>query len=217
MTKHFSTQQLLQDYGILFDNLKTQEIIKKELAEYGYDDAEVAKGEALYNKAKQLYMLKIKEEQQQTTAYAVFTDKFEELIKVFCKDRKKAKIVYKDKLDVLTNLRIKDNIPRRMANTMDSINIFYETLNDDAALRAPLARLKFTDEVLAEHIALFQETQKAYSAYTEEKGETQDATKAKNKAIHELEEWVSEFFSIAKIALEDHPQLLESLAKFVRS
>lgn len=49
------------------------------------------------------------------------------------------------------------------------------------------------------------------------RGENQQATKDKDKAFADLEKWVSEFYSIARIALEDKPQLLESLKKFVRS
>lgn len=50
-----------------------------------------------------------------------------------------------------------------------------------------------------------------------EKGESQDATKLKDTAFIELDDWMSEFYVVAKIALEDNPQLLESLGKFVRS
>ncbi|MGV4509086.1 hypothetical protein ACQ1Q1_11960 [Ornithobacterium rhinotracheale] len=51
MRKYCSNQQILQDYGILFENLNTQTELKSTLAEYGYDDAEVKKGKILYDKA----------------------------------------------------------------------------------------------------------------------------------------------------------------------
>ena len=50
-----------------------------------------------------------------------------------------------------------------------------------------------------------------------EKGESQDATKLKDTAFGELDDWMRDFYAVAKIALEDNPQLLESLGKFVRS
>lgn len=50
-----------------------------------------------------------------------------------------------------------------------------------------------------------------------EKGESQDATKLKDTAFGELDDWMREFYAVAKIALEDNPQLLESLEKFVRN
>lgn len=53
--------------------------------------------------------------------------------------------------------------------------------------------------------------------YLLKKGESQDATKLKDSAFGEIDDWMSEFYAVAKIALEDNPQLLESLGKFVRS
>ena len=50
-----------------------------------------------------------------------------------------------------------------------------------------------------------------------EKGEAQAATKARDAAIDELQDWLSDYLAIAKVALEDNPQLLEGLGVLVRS
>ena len=52
---------------------------------------------------------------------------------------------------------------------------------------------------------------------TIEKGETQNATKVKDQAFTAIEKWMRKFYAVANIALEDNPQLLESLGVFVRS
>ncbi len=216
MKKSYSKQQLLQDYGILFENLNTQLQLKTELAEYGYDDAEVAKGKTLYDEAQGQYQKNIKEKQEETSAYAAFSEKFDELIKVYRKDRKKAKIVYKEQDEVLKNLKIKGESSRRMADLLTEISVFYLTLNQDEALLTPLNRLKITEEHVSTQLTQLKDAEKAYAEYVREKGESQDATQQKELAFSAMEKWVREFYSIAKIALEDHPQLLESVAKFVR-
>ncbi|MRI63077.1 hypothetical protein EDM00_03585 [Ornithobacterium rhinotracheale] len=217
MKKYFSNQQTLQDYGILFENLSTQAELKTQLAEYGYDDTEVQKGKTLYNKAKEVYQENIKEGQEETTAYAQFTAALEQLLNTYKTDRKKAKIIYKDQPEILKNLRIKGQSSRQMANLLDEVSTFYRSLKDDSTLLSPLNRLKVTEDSVNAQITQLEKTQKAYATYTQEKGENQDATKRKNAAFADLEKWVKEFYSIAKIALEDRPQLLESIAKFVRS
>ncbi len=40
---------------------------------------------------------------------------------------------------------------------------------------------------------------------------------AKDAAFAQIDDWMSEFFSVARIALEDEPQLLEALGKIVKS
>ncbi len=217
MKRNYSNRELLQDYGILFENLKTQDTLKTELADYGYDKYEVSKGRELYIKAQKWYEKNVKESQEKTSAYASFSEKFEQLVEIYRKDRKKAKIVYRKQDDILKILQLKGQMPRRMVKLQDTIRIFYQTLFEQEALQTPLQRLKITVEHIVAQLNLLKSTEKAYAEYIREKGEGEDATKQKDLAFSELEDWVQEFYSIAKIALEDHPQLLESVAKFVRS
>ena len=45
----------------------------------------------------------------------------------------------------------------------------------------------------------------------------QEATKKKDAAFAKMDNWMSEFYAFARIALEDQPQLLEALGKVVKS
>lgn len=80
-----------------------------------------------------------------------------------------------------------------------------------------LQRLKITAQHVTNQLTNITQTQQAYADYIREKGESQQATQDKNKAFDAVTKWVSEFYAVAKIALEDQPQLLESVAKLVRS
>ncbi|WP_439182311.1 hypothetical protein [Carboxylicivirga taeanensis] len=55
------------------------------------------------------------------------------------------------------------------------------------------------------------------TTYLLEVGESEAATKAKDEALGKLDRWMSEFYAVARIALEDQPQLLEALGKAVKS
>lgn len=217
MSKYISEQQQLQNIGILFNNLSEGSPLATELAEYGYTTAEIAKGKALYTQAQTLYQTNIREGQEETQAYANFKKELTLLNATYATDRKKARIIYKENPEVLTNLRLKGKTPYAMATLLENIGVFYNTLKNNESLRTPLQRLKITETTLDAQLAQLSKTEKAYAAYAQEKGENQQATKDKNKALNEVDKWVREFYSIAKIALEDKPQLLESLAKFVRS
>ena len=57
----------------------------------------------------------------------------------------------------------------------------------------------------------------ARTEYLKEIGESQAATKAKDAAFAKIDDWMSEFYAVARIGLEDNPQLLEALGKIVKS
>ncbi len=64
---------------------------------------------------------------------------------------------------------------------------------------------------------LISELETARAVYLKEKGgESQDATKGKDAAFAKIDDWMSEFYAVAKIGLEDNPQLLEALGKTIR-
>lgn len=50
-----------------------------------------------------------------------------------------------------------------------------------------------------------------YNQQLKEKGEAQTATELRNEVLYALQDWMSDFIAIAKIALEDKSQLLEML------
>lgn len=55
MGKKKSETQLMQSYSVLFENVKKDTVLAAELAEYGYNAAAIAQGEALYNNFVQKY------------------------------------------------------------------------------------------------------------------------------------------------------------------
>ena len=210
-------QKLLQSYGVLFENIKKDTLLATELAEYGYDAETIAQGEILYNTLLEKYSSNVTETAQETTAYAAFNQTFKSLLETYKTDRKKAKIVFKDQADVLKNLKVDGAMPVRNASIIDIMKIFYETLKNNETLLVVLNRLKVNAEHVDGQLNNLTLTQQAYATYIQEKGESQQATIDKNKAFDAVTKWIAEFYAIAKIALEDKPQLLESVAKLVRN
>lgn len=206
-----------QNYGSIFENISKNEVLKTELAEYGYDDTEIAKGKALYDTAKAKIDTNKTETTEEKLAYEKFTQKFEELKTAYTTDRKKVKIIYKDEDAKLSALAVKGVASIRISEILDNADTLYKQLKANEELLTPLKKLKIDEVYLDTQIALLEEVKALYQAYTKEKGESQQATKDKNLAFSNMEKWVREFYAIAKIALEDKPQLLESISKFVRS
>ena len=64
---------------------------------------------------------------------------------------------------------------------------------------------------------MINELETARAVYLRELGESQEATRTKDAAFAKIDDWMGEFYAVAKIALEEKPQLLEALGKSVKS
>lgn len=214
---YLSNEKMLQNYGAMFENLAKDIELKTELAEYGYDEAKIQEGKALYDKARQTFDANAKETREETSAGLAFQEKYQETLKDYTTDRKKARIIFEGNEEAIRNLSLKGRTAKIISKSLEEMRAFYQVLDTTSALLTPLAQLKITPERVKTQLQNLTETDKKYADYMQEKGESQQATKDKNDAFDALDKWVSKFHKIAKIALEDKPQLLESIGKFVRS
>jgi len=212
-----SEAQILEQYRVSFENVENQLEIATIMAEFGYDETLIAEGKSLFTKTQNAYNNNKTEDDETSEAYNNFTTKKEELSIVYMLHRKKGKVVFRKDASTLNNLGLTGSLPRIYVKWLETVKKFYSTAIGNTKIETELARLKVTPTELQDTVALIAELESARAEYLKEKGESQDATKLKDAAFVELDDWMREFYAVAKIALEDNPQLLESLGRFVRS
>ena len=206
----------LELYRIALENAETQPEISAIMADLGYDSTVIAEGKALLTKTRTAYDANKTEDDETSAAYADFTSKKEQLEDTFNTHRKKAKVVFRNDSLTADKLAISGTMPRTYIKWLEAAKKFYSVTSVDTTIQAKLARLKISVDDLTAANTLISELDVARAVYLKEKGESQDATKAKDAAFAQIDDWMSEFYAVAKIGLEDSPQLLEALGKTIR-
>lgn len=212
-----SQTEILEITRIALENVETNPVIKPLMEALGYNTAKIDEGKTLLSTAKTQYNKNQELEDIKLKAYKTFEDKRIEIDNTYSTDRKKAKIIFKTDAVVFRELGLKGSLPRTYVKWLETVSLFYNTLNAQPDLLAKLASLQITAEHITNQIAALNELETLRAAYIQTKGNSQNATKTKNKAFVALEKWMSNFYAIARIALEGEPQLLESLGKVVKS
>lgn len=122
-----------------------------------------------------------------------------------------------DDYKAMDKLEISGTIPVAYVKWLETVRKFYKIAIADSDIQTKLARLKISLDDLNAAQAIIPEVESLRSAYLKEKGESQDATTVKDTAFAKLDSWMSEFYAVAKIAMEDNPQLLEALGLVIKN
>ncbi|BDD10094.1 hypothetical protein FUAX_25260 [Fulvitalea axinellae] len=207
----------LEHYRIALENVLLQPEIASEMAELGYGPETIAAGKTLLDNTRQAYGHNQTEDNETSAAYEDFLQKKEGLAKTYRTHRKKAKVVFRKTPLTADRLGITAPIPKSHSKCMENYRKFYIEASADTATQTKLATIKVTADDIAAGITAINEIETARATYLREKGESQQATKAKDQAFSELDDWMTDFFAVARIALEEKPQLLEALSETVPS
>ncbi len=209
--------ETLELYRVALFNVETQPEIGIIMADLGYDTAVIAEGKTLLSEARSAYDLNKTEDDETSAAYTTFKSINEQLEDTYNLHRKKAKVVFRNDALTAETLDVSGAMPRSFVKRLETVRKFYSVAIADTAIQSKLARLKVTSDELIAADKLIVLVESARSVYLKEKGESQDATTTKDKAIAKLDDWMSEFYAVARIGLEDKPQLLEVLGKKVKN
>jgi hypothetical protein len=215
--KSNSEAAVLEQYRVSLENVKKQPTISSILGEYGYTPEVIAVGEGLYAGTSLVYKLNKTEDDETTATYAVFSEKKTGLSGLYKVHRRKAKVAFRKDPVVLQLLAVNGSQPRVYVKWMENVKKFYAEISNSEGLKGKLLIFKVTEEEVAQATNLIIETEAARAEYLREVGESEDMTQQKDAAFSTLEDWMSEFYAVATVALEDHPQLLESLGKSIKS
>jgi hypothetical protein len=90
------------------------------------------------------------------------------------------------------------------------------TIGDDK-IKAEVIKFRYDDARLEQGKALLQDAGKQILQKDKERGEAEDSTQVRDAKLDELDEWTADYKTIARVALEEHPQLLEKLGIKVKS
>jgi len=212
-----SEAEILEQDRVALENAESQPEIAAEMTELGFDTAKINEGKAILADTRQKFDSNKKEDDETSVAYADFSSKKSELEDIFTLHRKKAKVIFRNDPVTAEKLAISGTMPRTYISRTEAAKKFYSVALGDTNIQTQIARLKISVKDLKAAEKLIKDLEASRAVYLKERGESQDATKIKDAAFIKLNDWMSEFYSVARIALEDNPQLLEALGKVVKS
>lgn len=208
--------QRLEEHRVLIFNSSKPEVTPF-LAQLGVDSAYLATGETLYNEVMNLFQNQTIEKQEERLAY----DNYDQL-KVDCKyvAKKNFKLIrLASRADSDLQNRLKIYVPREttIEEWIKQTLEFYELVLIESEFLASISRLGITTESITKDKTDLESLKSLRNEAISEKGQAQEATRIRDEKMDQLDDYCYELETIATIALEGQPQLLEMLGILVRS
>ncbi len=181
------------------------------LAEVGYDTKKMQVGKQLHQKVLERNEGQKKEygEQHQATENVNMAKK--SFHKIYIKHVKIARVALENNLSAYTALELGGKRKRSLSGYVAQGQLFYGNLLKNSEWKAAMEEYKVTTQKLEEGQQGLENIKSLYETQKKETGEAQKATESRDQALDEFDEWYSKFKKMARIALEDDPQLLEML------
>ncbi|MBT0606938.1 hypothetical protein [Aequorivita echinoideorum] len=210
-------QDKFELFNMALTNAEEQPEIAAAMAQYGYTAARIQEGKDLLETTQDIANTNAKELREEHQSYAEYLPLYTEVRDTYRTHRRLGKVAFKKDHVALSALKLIGQLPVNYIPWLAHVKTFYEGTLSNPNYITKMANFGITEQVLTQTNEKVSQMVNARNVYQKESGEGQDATKHKEEAFENLDEWMSDFYAVARVALREHPQLLESLGKFVRS
>lgn len=209
--------QQLAAAHLALSNARSDSELSEALALFGYDGTRLDAGMALYTAAAQAQQQQALEYGEQYAASDALRAAWEDAQANYGRYVKVARIALKDDRGAYATLGLNGTRKRTLAGWLTQARQFYANALTSETILTALGQFGITQEKLTAGQAQVDEVEALSAAQKKETGEAQQATQIRDAALEALDNWMDDFLAIARIALEENPQLLEKIGVLARS
>ncbi|MCB9136091.1 MAG: hypothetical protein H6636_11730 [Anaerolineales bacterium] len=199
--------------------VNAQEIpqIQEALARLNYTPEKFMEGMNLYHAAQGAVAVRQTRLAEQMGKTEALKEVAKTARKGYMRHLKLARIAFQEDVEARIALGLDGTRADGLADWQKQANQFYANLQSTPAYRAALLPYNLTSAEITHGLAQLAAVQTAYLARETARGLALQATLDRDHALKVLKAWVSDMLTIARLALEDHPQRLEALGLTIPS
>ena len=217
MTLDRSIDTLLSQAQLAIENALNNPQVLAYLADFGYTTERINLGKKLYNLAAAAQLQQQSEAGDQLSATADVNAAWETAKKTYSRLIKVSRVALKNNAGAAVKLDLGGTRKKSLSGWMAQATQFYKQALANTDILSALKEFGITEQKLKAGLRELDALEAANQKQEKEKGDAQAATQKRDAALDELQDWLSDYLAIAKVALEEDPQLLEGLGVLQRS
>ena len=200
------SKQIASAQTAIYNAMQHKEIQRK-LNQYGFPAKRMQEGNTLLHNAILLQHQKNDRYGEKQELAGQLDTQMKETRKKFSHHVATVKLAFRNDPTTLAKFKVGRIATRRNDWQMQATYFYDKAL----AYADVLENYQLTQGELAQNQANVEALIATQNRRMQMKGDAEEATRARNVSMQALHVWMKEFYSIARIALQDRPQLLEAL------
>jgi hypothetical protein len=209
-------ERMLSAHKAIHNSLEDP-VVLETLSPYGYNETKINEGKTLYEELDTLIRKQKKEYGDQYEATNALYKVWGEADGLYMNAVKVARVAFKDNTKAQNTLRLFERRKQTISGWLEQATVFYNNLVEDEELKKAMALYGYNDAKLTAERGVLEKVIKANRDQDKEVGDAQQATKNRDEKMDALDDWMSDFIAIARVAFTEKPQLLEKLGILVPS
>ncbi|MCU4176120.1 hypothetical protein [Carboxylicivirga sp. N1Y90] len=216
-TKHTITSFIHQADTIV-KNGKQVDAIRNAVVKYGYDEQQMSAGEILVKELREIQIAQHEAKSEKVRNYKRKQNLQAQVHKLYMKYVKLGRIAFVNDVRARKALVLDGGRERTYNEWLYQVTAFCSIMlgNDNDYLEV-MARFGVTKLDFEDLKKQLKELNKVSDLCLKSMGEVRELTAQRKRKVLEMQQYVSDFLKVARIALEYSPKLLESLGVAVKS
>lgn len=210
-TKYYlaSVESKLQMSDKELHYLKNNPTTIRLMSAYGYDAQKIAAFNAVNEEARAANHLKHNGFVDKVVANSEFKKQFAGIKKQIAYLIRIARVVFEQEAEILNLLQLNGRQKRSVLEQLDFMDHFYQHLLTQPALAERLAVFGYPPATLLVYQEEYRAARTAFNNLSRDSVDAKEATRVRNQKMAELDKWMREYYTFAKIAYELNPDWLD--------
>jgi len=190
------------------ESLNQNPEVRQIMARVGYTDSKIEEFTRVYDAAATAHVKQQKEAGDKTGAYARFEQQFSLAKEEFNLLRKTAKVAFKNSPTYYDRLKLSGKRGVSTGSIFIEIDNFYLVALGDQEILDILASFGYSIRRMKDCHNSYLDTRSAYNDYIKENTQSVEATKERDEKMEILDGWMYDYYSLAKVAYAQRPDLM---------
>jgi hypothetical protein len=211
LSTYMTIGERFEMYNVALTNTLNDAAILAAMSRFNYKEEKVRYGMELLESTRAADAQNKKEYGEQYAAAEKVEKEFKEASGPYIESLEVGRIAMKNNAEAIKALVLKGKRSQSLPKWIHDADVFYRNILSTERFLTRMNEFGRTREILEAEYKEVKDVQDAHAAHQKEMGEAKESTAVRDAKMVVLDDWMSDFIAIARVAFKGNPEALKKL------